>query len=73
MLQIQSPMRTVGQWFSKEVAKCLEGEEEGTSKRSVMHGSAPSNKTVLLRMSTAWGFEKPWFSERILSTMSGKW
>lgn len=72
MLLIQSSMRTIGQWFSKEVAKCLEGEDEGTSKCSVMHDSAPS-KTVLLRISTAWGVEKLWFRERILSTVSGKW
>lgn len=66
------PTRTIGQWFSKEAAKCLEGEDEGTSKHSVMHGSAPSNMTALLRMSTAWGVEKPWIRERILSTVSGK-
>lgn len=74
MLLIQSPMRTIGQWFSKEAAKCLEGEDEGTSKHSVMHGSAPSNMTALLRMSIAWGrgLRNPGFRERILSTMSGK-
>lgn len=54
MLLIQSPMRTIGQRFSKEAAKCLEGEDEGASKHSVVHGSAPSNMTALLRMSIAW-------------------